>query len=145
MRFATLTALMFLAISAFGQEQKIFQFSDGKKYDWWIAPQHTKVEYNEGKTLKLTLSKYPGYGEQYPRIFIANEKMPIRDWSSAGTLSFHLETPTGGKFWIQIKDSARKAINLTFDLKPGKYEIERFLSKNSGINWKLQRKDRRMI
>ena len=48
MRFATLTALMFLAISAFGQEQKIFQFSDGKKYDWWIAPQHTKVEYNEG-------------------------------------------------------------------------------------------------
>lgn len=136
MRFATLTALMFLAISAFGQGQKIFQFSDGKKYDWWIAPQHTKVEYNEGKTLKLTLSKYPGYGEQYPRIFIANEKMPIRDWSSAGTLSFHLETPTGGKFWIQIKDSARKAINLTFDLKPGKYEIERFLSKNSGINWK---------
>ena len=135
MRLAVLTALIPLVISAFGQEQKIFRFSDGKRYDWWTAPQYTRVEYSGG-AMKLLLSKYPGHGEEYPRIFLANEKMPIHDWSNAGSLAFPLETPTGGKFWIQIKDSAGKAANLVFDLKPGKYEMERVLSRNSAVNWK---------
>ena len=136
MRFTALAALVFLMVSAFGQSQKLFSFSEGKQYNWWIAPQYTKAEYDNAKNLKLTLGKYPGHGEEYPRIYLGSGKLPFRDWSSWGVLAFHLDTPTGGKFWIKINDSEKRAVNLKFNLKPGSYEIRRNLLHFSNFNWK---------